>query len=324
MPITWTNGGSPPINAANLNALPQVDKANVFTAPQRFNGGLGVNATPDAKQPINFTSVLNGQTVRASGSLLDKVACQFNTIVTGDFTGDVDVDSSFLWGQNVFLLTGSAVGDGKGLGTITSSLVEANINTPAGTTFETVTGQEVSASYWGTTAGAHVNTMSSLLVRAPKRQNGATGGSVDNAYTLFVEGFDGTGVGATAALSLYVSSGVTRLGGRLDVQNTIAATGGGMTLQGSLTSAAASMVLNDVAAGGGHAQVKLGGSGSVFAVTNSGGTNVFMLDSSGGLTLTLASTTTAPTAGAAGALPATPAGYATVTINGTAQKVAYY
>jgi hypothetical protein len=35
-------------------------------------------------------------------------------------------------------------------------------------------------------------------------------------------------------------------------------------------------------------------------------------------------TTTAPAAGAGGALPATPAGYFTVKINGTARKVAYY
>lgn len=35
-------------------------------------------------------------------------------------------------------------------------------------------------------------------------------------------------------------------------------------------------------------------------------------------------TTTAPSAGGAGALPATPTGYATVTIGGTARKFAYY
>lgn len=38
----------------------------------------------------------------------------------------------------------------------------------------------------------------------------------------------------------------------------------------------------------------------------------------------IATTTTAPAAGSAGALPATPAGYSTITINGTARKVAYY
>ena len=37
-----------------------------------------------------------------------------------------------------------------------------------------------------------------------------------------------------------------------------------------------------------------------------------------------ATTTTSPSAGGAGALPATPTGYATVTIGGTARKIAYY
>jgi hypothetical protein len=40
--------------------------------------------------------------------------------------------------------------------------------------------------------------------------------------------------------------------------------------------------------------------------------------------LTATSTTTAPAAGGAGALPATPLGYYSVTINGTARQVAYY
>ncbi|MCA8068539.1 hypothetical protein [Burkholderia vietnamiensis] len=44
----------------------------------------------------------------------------------------------------------------------------------------------------------------------------------------------------------------------------------------------------------------------------------------GGLSFAPATTTTAPAAGSAGALPATPAGYATVTIGGTARKIAYY
>lgn len=35
-------------------------------------------------------------------------------------------------------------------------------------------------------------------------------------------------------------------------------------------------------------------------------------------------TTTSPSAGGAGALPATPAGYISVSINGTARKVPYY
>jgi hypothetical protein len=40
--------------------------------------------------------------------------------------------------------------------------------------------------------------------------------------------------------------------------------------------------------------------------------------------LNLATTTSAPSAGGAGALPATPAGYVSITINGTARKIPYY
>lgn len=44
----------------------------------------------------------------------------------------------------------------------------------------------------------------------------------------------------------------------------------------------------------------------------------------GGISFSPATTMTAPSAGGAGALPATPTGYATVTIGGTARKIAYY
>jgi hypothetical protein len=46
--------------------------------------------------------------------------------------------------------------------------------------------------------------------------------------------------------------------------------------------------------------------------------------SGGSLSIAPTTTTTAPGAGGAGALPATPAGYMTVTVNGTARKIPYY
>lgn len=70
--------------------------------------------------------------------------------------------------------------------------------------------------------------------------------------------------------------------------------------------------------------------GGILQVMNNGYSAVFQLDGSGnltvngGLTMSPATTTTAPAAGGAGALPATPAGYATVTIGGTARKIPYY
>jgi hypothetical protein len=210
-----------------------------------------------------------------------------NTVIVGDFTDDVDADSGFVWGQNVFTLVGSDPGDGNGLTNITSSLVEANVATPAGTTFGVVTALEVSTSFWGASAGAHLDVMQSLYVRAPRR-SGGTGGSVGSAYTLVVEGLDadGSAVGAASALSLWVTKGVSRFEGRLDVLNTITATGpGGLNLIGALGAPAASMILNNNADGGGHAQIKLGASGSVFAVTNSSGDNVLLMGGSGDVNL---------------------------------------
>lgn len=71
--------------------------------------------------------------------------------------------------------------------------------------------------------------------------------------------------------------------------------------------------------------------GGVLQIANSAYSAILLsLDDSGnltaaaGLSFSPATTTTAPGAGAAGALPATPAGYATVTIGGTPRKIAYY
>jgi len=70
-------------------------------------------------------------------------------------------------------------------------------------------------------------------------------------------------------------------------------------------------------------------SGGGYLIKNSVANNMFSIDSSGNMSWgsagsNIATTTTAPSAGAAGALPATPAGYVTVYINGTARKIAYY
>lgn len=71
--------------------------------------------------------------------------------------------------------------------------------------------------------------------------------------------------------------------------------------------------------------------GGILQIANSAYSAILLsLDDSGnltagaGLSFTPATTTTAPSAGGAGALPATPTGYATVTIGGTARKIAYY
>lgn len=289
---TWHSGDVIPASLLNtietdLAAAAVVAGGNVFTGNQQINGGLGVGNPSDPKQPVNFTVSLDGSTVRGSGSVLDKVAQQQNIVVTGDFTGDTGSNPGFLWGENKYLTIGSGAADGKGLTDVTTSLIEVNVGSPTGVNFSgAVRALELAAQINGAAAGSHIGTMETLRVGAPKRVNGATGGSVDNAYSLFVEGVDAADVGATAALSVFVSKGISRFGGRVDVQGTVQSTAGGLSLIGGLTTPGASLILNDNSGGGGgHAQVKLGGSGSVFAVTSSGGANVLQMDNGGNVNL---------------------------------------
>lgn len=115
------------------------------------------------------------------------------------------------------------------------------------------------------------------------------------------------------------------------------------TVQASLTSSGG-LVLTTNGAGGTNDALRLRSNAhdasKSFRVTDSAGdlqilnkafsavimtlTDAGALTVTGGLAFAPATTTTAPGAGGAGALPATPLGYATVTINGTARKVAYY
>ncbi len=112
-----------------------------------------------------------------------------------------------------------------------------------------------------------------------------------------------------------------------------------LTLNSATTAQADLQITNTLANG---AQIKLTGNGAttpaktirvnsgVLQVMSSGYGLIMSLDDPGNLTVTggfsfsPATTTTAPAAGGAGALPATPAGYATVTVGGTARKIPYY
>lgn len=222
-------GNAVPLDAAHVNAMAQaiansaaVGQANVFTGNQRINGGFSVGATSDPKQPVNVTVAMDGGTVRASGSQLDKVANQVNAYITGSFSGDTGSNAGFLWGQNVYLTTGATSGDGAGLSSIIGSLIEANVSTPAGTTFPLIRGLHAQAAFAGASAGATVTQMESLRVSAPVRKDGATAGTATNVYGLFVETVDGTAVGATgSAFSLFVNGGTSRFGGQVHVSGTV-------------------------------------------------------------------------------------------------------
>lgn len=64
--------------------------------------------------------------------------------------------------------------------------------------------------------------------------------------------------------------------------------------------------------------------GAVFIGSSTDDSSGNKIQVNSGISIAPATTTTAPAAGGAGALPATPTGYATIRINGTDRKVAYY
>ncbi|HTF48412.1 MAG TPA: hypothetical protein VK735_13265 [Pseudonocardia sp.] len=194
-----------------------------------FTGMFGINKTPSARQPINLGSTVNGS---AAGTE-DKVAIELSPTATGDFTGSTGSNPGFFWGLNVFATTGPAAGDGKGIGNFVGSLFEASIRS-TGVTLPYVAGAQVEAAFFGNTNAA-VTQMESLRVCAPKRKDGATGGTATNVYCLFIESPDAYPVGATSKFALFVDGGVTRLQGRVDVKDTILSYQGDLTVRGNFT-----------------------------------------------------------------------------------------
>ncbi len=100
---------------------------------------------------------------------------------------------------------------------------------------------------------------------------------------------------------------------------------------GSLTGAANNMgFLGNVPVGGSNwnfytlsaAKNYFSGTTLIGSATDDGSGNKLQVNT--GISIAPATTTTAPAAGGAGALPATPTGYANITIGGTVRKMAYY
>lgn len=108
----------------------------------------------------------------------------------------------------------------------------------------------------------------------------------------------------------------------------------GSTLIGYASDGASSRITLDPTDGNDKITVAVTGTGKALVLSTNGSGNIieaqvsgtpkFAVLSDGTLWLNQPTTTTAPAAGGAGALPATPLGYMTLTINGTARKVAYY
>lgn len=260
---TFTSGAS--YNAANWSTPASGTYAPIVNAAH--TGTFGVNATSAKRQPVNIASTLDAADLPGTQ---DKVGAVLSTTVKGDFTGLGGSNPGFVFGMNVFTVTGSAANDAKGINALIGAIMEADIATPAGVTIASVQGLLAQAAFFGAAAGATVTQMESLRVAAPIRKDGATAGTATNVYGLFVEAVTSGAVGATgSAFSLFVAGGNSRFGGRLDVAGSIANTTGNLELFADFSRAAgASLVLDANTSGGstGTATAYLSKAGSAFRV----------------------------------------------------------
>lgn len=213
--------------------------------------------------PFAALSTINGPAAVASGDD-NLVGFALNPKVTGDFTGISGSDPGFWWGLNLFAHTGAAAGDGAGLTNMVGGLVELAIQKASGT-IPYACGLQAEVALFGAPAGATITQAESMRVAAPKKKNGATGGAITNAYGLFVEEVT---EGTSANFSMVVDGGISRFGGRVDVDGVICSTGSsGLTVAAGFTSSdGALLALYDDATNSGSAYVHLATSGASLAV----------------------------------------------------------
>ena len=252
------------VGAQTLRVLVPTDPSQTYVtaASPTFTGGFGLGTAPTARIPVNVNSTLTPAPTGTS----NKVGQFLSTTVTGNWATGTGTDPTFGFGLNVFCVTGTSANDGNG-GTF-QNLIEWDVQAPSGTIAH-VTGLQAEASFYGVTSGATVTIMESMRVASPKRKNGAAGGTATNAYGLFIESFDGTGVGASSAFALFVEGGLSRFQGTVSVAGNINSYSGTLDLRPNPSLAQPYFQMTDIA-GGGNATLVLGTAGSAFNVFDNG------------------------------------------------------
>lgn len=162
--------------------------------------------------PHNRSVRIDGHNVPGTS---DKVGHSLSTTVDGDFIDTGGSNEGFVWGFNTFLTLLDAIG----LTDISGALLEAAVT--RGGSFSVVRGMEAGVSLFGPDATAHVGQMESLRVTAPTRKDGATGGTVDRAYSLIVEA---PSLGSQANFAINVEGGWSWFGGPIDAQQSVVLT----------------------------------------------------------------------------------------------------
>lgn len=286
MPINWVNGGTPAINAANLNNLAVIsDVATAGTptgdalraafvpkADPAFTGTVGLpgGASGNPRLPVNGAVTIDGATAKNYPGGGDKVGYAFSAVIKGGFTGDTGSNPSFAWGANDFVMTGNAAGGVAGLTDLIARETEVHLYTP-GASLSNMKGLQVDANIESTATGSTVGSMFGLYVSP--LSNASTGTTVNNAFGVYIEAPTAS---ATNTYGLYVN-GASRFVGSATFIGSISAN--------SVTVADPSGTFKSLANtpnGQGAAAGVYVGNGQGAAVELSDGTTNVRLDNGGG------------------------------------------
>lgn len=206
------------------------------------------------------------------------VGIGFNPKVVGNFTGIGGSDPGFAWGLDLFATVGdgTAANDVSGLTTITGAELELDVMNTAGT-INVARGGLAGVFLFGAAAGATITQAEGFRAAAPARVAGATGGTVTNAYSLYVEA---PTIGATSNYSIFAEAGApARFSDTVQIGGNLYNFNEQFTIYSGYNSPA-SIYLASLANGGGI-NFQLGWSSALFNFKNAAGATILGIDNSG-------------------------------------------
>lgn len=271
-----------PVGADTVTgALPAVVEARLSatfatSTDAALDGGFGLNGTPTVRIPFSVTNNIDGPAAVAAltGNLVSTFICSNSE---GDFSGAGGIDAGYWFGMNHFARV-----EAEGLVAALGSVMELAFVAGAGDVPLAI-GLESGCNLFGPGADANIDIAIGFHAAAPRRLEGATGGSIGFAYSVKI---DAPTIG-NVNFSAYIE-GTTRLtAGKLEVENAPIVNVGTSDLiisGGSGTSNGAYLSL-EPNTNTGSAGLILSKAGSSFLVYETGGSIPFQVFKNGDVTI---------------------------------------